>query len=210
MTVSAETKRTIELWHDEDGEDPLTWDDWEMWSFSRRHASFKHPDEFDLSDPENFGLRSKLRAGTAFWLRYYEHGRCEWALAGEGSPGSGCPWDSVSRAGILIWNGRPGDLGPSPEARRERARNLLEVYTAWANGDVYGYSVMESCGECGRSADVEDSCGGFYGTDASTEYMIDQALKSAGVPFEQVRWEGDAAFLADCWTPPERRKGRAA
>ena len=190
----SDKKVRIRLSHGDHPDSPLEWDDcWELWSFSTRHVNFKHPDHFDLSDPENIGLRAKLRAGTAFWLRYYAHGRCEWALSGEGSPGSGCLWDSVERAGILIWTGKPKELGPDLERRRRSARNVVEAYTSWCNGDVYGYEVLESCDGCGQSVDVAESCWGYYERD----WLIEEACRAADAHFDDVQWEGDCAWLAD-------------
>ena len=43
----------------------------------------------------------------------------------------------------------------------------LEIYTKWANGEVYRYTLLDEQGE------EEDSCGGFYDLASMKEYLPD-------------------------------------
>src|SRR5262245_26265560 len=137
---SPKMPRVLTIGHDPDVDRPGSgYDGWKPVSFGRRHTNFEHPVNYDLSRRENFGLRRKLQAGLAFWLSYYEHGLCNWSLRGEGPR---CRWDSVDVAGILIWTGKPSDLGAKTcHARAREARHFLGEYTDWCNGHCYWFSV---------------------------------------------------------------------
>lgn len=145
-------KLTITIGHDHDVESPCDNDGaWKLYSFNRRHNSFKHPDHFFTENrkPKSF-LGNKMRVGLAFVLGYYEHGLCEWALSGEQQP---CDWDSVNVAGVLVWEEKASNMGPkTKEDRAKDARAFLEEYTAWCNGECYWYSITDENGEdCGGS-----------------------------------------------------------
>jgi hypothetical protein len=151
---------------DHDIENPCEWNDWEVLSFSRRHSNFVHPDDIGISlnrygetECSDIGLRRKLDCGTAFALGYYEHGLCSWFLKGEGSPGTNCPWDGVSLAGILKWNGKPGKCGKTHQDRVNYARSFIETYTQYCNGEVYSVVIYD------EHNDVVDSLGGIFGWD---------------------------------------------
>lgn len=176
-------KVTLTIGYDQDMERPdSTYDGWKPISFSRRHNNFVHPDHYCLSKPENIGLRRKLEVGLAFWLSYYEHGLCRWSLRGEGPQ---CHWDSVDIAGLLVWTGKPSDIGAkSYEDRTTDARNFLEEYTDWCNGNCYWFSLEDD-------QKILDSCGGFIGTEQLTE-AINQALEER----DWVMVKGEAADLA--------------
>lgn len=106
-------------------------------SFSRRHTSFDHPDGWYDGDrrPRTMGgYRRQLKAGTAFELSYFEHGNCVWSLRGEGPQ---CRWDSVGLAGILFLPDYVKESHKTYAKREEWARNFLEYYTDWCNGEVY-------------------------------------------------------------------------
>src|SRR6185312_15574675 len=83
--------------------------------------------------------------GLAFWLQYHEHSLGRWDLKGEGPQ---CPWDTAYLAGILIWTGKPGDIGAKTlEGRAEDARDFLESYNAWANGETFWFRLTDENGE---------------------------------------------------------------
>lgn len=133
---------------------------WKMVSFSRKHASFEHPDNFD-----NIGIRRKLAVGTAFMLDYFEHGACQWSLSGGGPQ---CQWDTARNAGIMLFE-NPKDMGAKTyEDRAKDARNFLEIYTDWCNGYGHGYSIETEDGE------ILDSCRGFY--DSQIEHTINEIV----------------------------------
>lgn len=176
---------------------------WTPYSFSTKHTNYRHPEELGLSmsvdgngDPVilNPGLRSKFRAGLAYFLSYYEHGNSVWFLKGHHRPGIEYQWDGVRVAGLLVWEHSPKEL--PRDKRAKDAEIFLETYTAWCNGDGYYYRVEDAAGE-----DI-DSCGGFYGSD--TDYMLDQIRAAvAGRPY---RLEGEAAFVAEDVDLSERKE----
>ena len=159
-------------------------DQWQLYSFNRRHVRFKHPSDF-----EKKALRLKLDAGLAFWLGYYEHGLCRWTLEGE-QPADF--WDSTYFAGLLIWEKDEAYLGPKDyEGREADARRFLKQYTAWCNGEVYEF----------HTSDEVDKYSGWhgplYGVDDLTA-AVDEELN--GRPYFLC---GEAAQYVD------RRKIRA-
>jgi hypothetical protein len=183
MKSSLKITKTLTIEYDHDAERPdSTYDGWKPISFGRRHINFEHPGNYCLNKQENIGLRRKLEVGLAFWLSYYEHGLCKWSIRGEGPQ---CRWDSVDVAGLLIWTGKPSDMGAKTyEDRARDARNFLEEYTDWCNGHCYWFSLE-------AAQRPLDSCGGFIGTNQLTE-AINEALEDG----DEVIVKGVAADLA--------------
>jgi hypothetical protein len=163
--------KIVTLHYDRDIEDPSTYDGaWKLYSFNRRHRSNREADQCFVENDEGDrvlrdDLQQKLAEGLAFLLDYYEHGGCAWSLSGGGMQ---CQWDTARRAGLLVWEHKPEDMGAkTPEDRAKDAKGFLEVYNAWCNGEGYGYSIVERVTlPCGHTEDKDlDSCFGFYGTD---------------------------------------------
>lgn len=183
------------LSHDHDLENPCDYDGWQLHSFCRRHASFKPPDDLGLGsiDPStglpkvnNPGLRSKLKHGLAFFLSYFEHGNCLWFLNGQEPCGVEFQWDGVRVAGLLVWEGKPGDLGPKTfDGRQKDAAGFLKSYTSWCNGDGYGYSIEN------ESGDLIDSCYGFYDPDHMFDEIRPHLLD------HEYEIDGEASWLAE-------------
>lgn len=203
-------KVRVRISSDSDCDDPSAAGDmdgcWRIWSFSDRHINYKSPIELgffntgellseeDLSDntitaEERTELIRKLEVGLAFKLGYYEHGRCSWFLQGRGGPGTDCRWDGTAFAGLLVWEEDEENIGAKTyEDRAKDATGFIEQYTAWCNGECYGYSVDNLAGDC------LDSCWDFYGSDV--EYMFAQ-IQEATEGLEVVGIDGDAAWLAE-------------
>jgi hypothetical protein len=76
----------------------------------------------------NPGLRSKLKAGLAHIVSCYAHSGEQWGLIGEVHQ---CQWDTVRIAGLLVWTGKPSELGrkATVEQRTQMARNWLHLYS---------------------------------------------------------------------------------
>ncbi len=186
---------TLNLHYDHDLENPSEFDGWKLYSFGRRHTNFKHPGELGLGDLDpstglpkirNPGLRSKLKKGLAFFLSYYEHGCCSWFLHGVQPPGVEFMWDGVKVAGLLVWEDKANHLGPKTlEGRRQDAAGFLQTYTAWANGQGYGYSIEDDHGN------HVDACYGFFDAEA----MFDQIRPH--LDGQQYEVDGEAGWLAD-------------
>jgi hypothetical protein len=185
-------KLVVRIEHDSDVEVPDSgYDGWKLVSFGRRHSNYEDPDKYirrynreEGIVVEGIGLLRKLNVGLAFWLSYYEHGLGCWSLKGEGPQ---CQWDTAHLAGILLWTGKPGDIGAKTlEDRAKDARCFLESYNDWANGNCYWYSVEKTDG-----TDVE-TVGGFIGDEAVNEALA-EVLEAGDV----VTVEGDASFAFD-------------
>jgi hypothetical protein len=185
--------KIITIGHDHDNGSPSDWGGWKLYSFCRRHTSHRDPEEFFPDGKPTLAVRNKLRAGTAFLLSYYEHGRCMWSLAGTGPQ---CQWDTVQRAGILMWEGEAKPFKGTYAEREKDAECFLDTYTSWCNGEVYWYKVEEVVTmPCGHTEirDVPDaSCGGFYGLDHMKEEIM-AALDGD----TDVSLKGDAAAMFD-------------
>lgn len=135
----------------------------EIFSFSTRHRNFKHPDTFELTGraPDitsmQPGLRRKLKAGTAFILSCYQHSGIVWSLIGEGMQDK---FDTAQVAGLLLQKGRRGETYAH---REQRAREFLETYNAWRNGEIYVAELQSYLdGEEDDARNLE-TCGGLYG-----------------------------------------------
>lgn len=179
---------TIE--HDEDAENPLTASDANgtIYSLNRRHRNFD-------ADAVEDAMRHNPDAVA---LSYYEHGGCRWSVQGDVVPGEEFQFDGARMAGVWI----PDELalanidtpGSDPATRRARlieyAKSIVETYTQWCNGDVYGYNVeLYELAKDDDGDDIEeqefyqkhvkqlaeDSCWGFYGMD----YTRQEATQAA-------------------------------
>lgn len=158
---------TIE--HDQDTENPMEYSDWQFISFNRNHIGYENPYDYISSvnqygepQPADIGIRRKLACGTAFLVSCYEHSGCSYSLRGEGMQ---CRWDTTDIAGILIYTGKLKYL--PRDKREEYARSVLSVYTDWANGNCYWYSLEVGSNDIDGEweSESEDSCGGFIGVD---------------------------------------------
>jgi hypothetical protein len=178
--------------HDSDCENPCTSCDGvgTVRSLSRRHINHIEYDE----------AKGLLEADQdVIPLSYFEHGNCAWfVMNGECSntPGIEFQWDGVKFAGIWIpdTSVRESYTGQDGLTRRawmvQQAESACEVYTAWVNGECYGFRVevykvrKDDQGEPFDSADDyrrdtpehKDSCWGFIGWDHAKD-----EIKDAGV-----------------------------
>ena len=161
-------------------ESPLDNTEWKMVSFSPKHAGYedwenylKPMDKHGEVRATCIGFQKKLDSSTAFILSCYQHSDISWSLKGEGPQ---CRWDTSRVAGLLIYEGALKDL---PKDREACARNILETFTQWCNGQVYGFT-LELDGE------EVDSCYGFYDEASMIHHIIqnfegtDQMLEIAG------------------------------
>ena len=201
------TKYLLRLEHDQDVECPCENDgSWKLYSFNSRHTNYREPSDFLIEcqgrksryvKGANIGIQRKLDVGTAFLLSCYEHSGISYSLRGEGTQ---CHWDTTGIAGILIWEESPSNMGAKTYAERQQdARNFLEEYNSWVNGQCYCYAIekMEKCPTCNHEhGEVVDSCGGFIGYD-----YLKQALMSEHselfVPDVELEVTGDAAWIME-------------
>ena len=193
--------------HDSDVENPLEHTGWKLVSFSNRHANYESRDtvmERYCIAARFYGAKLKrepgdrpeqVYAGTFFTLTYFEHGNCLWSLSGEGP---NCRFDSVRFAGLLIHEGDVADLPDTLEERRETAQGIVETYSAYCNGFVYGYQLFQpqpACEMCGIPPEPEaiGSCWGFY----DAEHMMSHVRSEAAPDGATFKVTGDAAFFVE-------------
>lgn len=122
-------------------------------------------------DPED--LYERLcgeHPGRVFLVDVYEHGMSKYSLSGEGP---NCRWDTARGAFIYV---APDDA-TDPEAY---ARSVMEEYTDWCNGNIYGTVVVTyERQEDGSWEQVEgeDACWGYIGLDSAYEQLKDEMPK---------------------------------
>jgi hypothetical protein len=136
--------------------------------------------EYGLTDQESVEAaeREARRPGAefiAFPVYMYDHSGTSYSIRP-----FACPWDS-GRAGAIFL--RRADFG---RPLREAAESILAEYTAWANGQVYGFIIEDEEGE------HLDSCWGFIEPNGADGYVLEAGRESL-------------AYLA-----AEREKERAA
>lgn len=188
-TIDGDTITFVRIDHDSDAENPCTAADGVgmIYSASRRHINYKSFDE----------LRDMLGADEdAIALSYYEHGLCKWMVRGGAAsrtPGVEFQWDGVEFAGLWVPDDsvRESYTGQDGLSRHDwmvkQAESACELYTQWANGECYHYTVrayklrrVQDGSFAGtvydRMSDYrldtplsEDSCAGFYGWDSVIE-----------------------------------------
>lgn len=119
----------------------------------------------------------------AFKVQKFEHSGRVWSLAGEGPQ---CQWDTSPYAGVWVCDGyckenydtvlaEKGEV----EARAwllECARLVLEEYTSWAEGDVWGVVVTarDEDDDKDDDADEDEACWGFIGRKYAEEELKDR------------------------------------
>lgn len=183
------SKFKIELWYDQDSENPCEWGQWELVSFNRNHINFEDP--YELLKPINqfgevyakeIGLQRKFDCETAFLLSCYTHGESIWSLRGEGMQ---CRFDTATTAGILYYR---GDLKHFKKEDREKmARSFLETYSYWANGNCYGFTIFD------EDDDAIECCGGFVGTDKYIAKCIAEHLSEG----DEIEITGEASWVVE-------------
>ena len=173
----------VEIEQYADAESPHEMDGtWTLYTFSSKYNSYKNPEDLGIAGSRrgrppvitNPGLRRKMKVGLAFFVSCYSHSGDSWSLAGEGHY---CQWDSTQWAGILIWENKPEDMGAKTyEDRKADARNDLEQYSAWANGNTFAYSTS-IVDEDGEEVEHVSSCCGFIVANGRDEdYLWGEAL----------------------------------
>jgi hypothetical protein len=173
----------IEIEHDHFPVNPL--EDYDcygqIFSFSRRHVNF-----LQLNAENEDEARKELELDYDYFLplSYAEHGLCQWSVYGQGYQ---CPWDSVSFAGVYVPSNYEKEGLDAIKDESERHKKLVEfatsacnVYTAYCNGQVFGYKVTTynlvkdehgddiECEDYYNQSQPEkeyDSCYGFYNLD---------------------------------------------
>ena len=109
--------------------------------------------------------RTGIENGRCFYIEKYEHGLVRYALVGESSAVDR-QWDVTGIAGYMLAD---DDWGPDVDLR-QAARNTLQTYTDWCNGNIYGVTTVVYDADGNQLGD-EESCWGYIGDKFATETM---------------------------------------
>ena len=165
---------TVEVHYDDTGsESPRDWCN--MGRFFGFHRRYVSPDAAPDAYPEAARSIAQHHDNICLPVWLYDHsGTCY--RAAESNPFH-CPWDSglfgfiyVSKADVRR---EYGVKRISPKLRAkviEALQQEVKVYSAWANGEVYGFTVTDPAG------DQIDSCWGFV---AEPDYALSEGMDSA-------------------------------
>lgn len=167
QTIEATGGHRIEVEYDDCPSNPREWHN--VWTIATTHRRYT---PIDVEYHENVVPEDADMVVPVFM---YEHSATIYR-AGDENPFS-CPWDSGQIGvaylpfGTLLdeWGTLP------PEEAKAKARACLDAelaaYTAWANGDVYCYTVYDPDG------DIIDGCSGFFPDESGDvpAYMVEQA-----------------------------------
>ncbi len=211
--------------HDHDAERPDDKDSTSigrMVSFNSRHTNFDNPDEWlayqteceacggstyadfaavKCESCEGYGYTTAVHPDVLATLSYYEHGLCRWMVGESVVPDHG-GFDTVSVAGVIVWNGEDSERewwdSLDDAHRRKILEGIASEYTSWVNGDVWGYTIARNnfCMECGHDLDTEplDSCFGFIGTEWFAQ-AVREALADLDIDPTDVEIRGAYAYV---------------
>jgi hypothetical protein len=143
-TIVGDTIVFVKISPDEDSYDMFADEDGngQILSFNSRHSNFIGYDKEEK-------IQDLLDNHEAVPLSYFEHGRCLWFVADSKTPaGVEFVWDGREFAGLWIPDEdvfeNIGDV--SGDERKEKLRAyaaaVVEQYTQWCNGEIYGYDVV--------------------------------------------------------------------
>lgn len=163
--------KTIEIIPDFDGSHANPRENCNLGKFYGEHRRYASPDDLDGDE-----VRRTIKSGAAIWLPVwmYDHSGTAYAAA-ESNPFH-CPWDSgqfgvvyVTREDVRKEYGVKR-ISPQLKARvLDVLKAEVDEYGKWANGEVYGFRVLDEDGE------EEDSCWGHIGL----EWAIEAAKEAA-------------------------------
>lgn len=151
---------TITITQDTWSESPTTWGTFSISIFDSGFRgdlnTGKSRDEYyDDNDNLTIGMRSKLRAGTAFAISVAHYGNSD--------GGFYTIIDNASEADGFIEFEPDYIKGVSYDDRRKYAQQDVSIYQQWCNGEVYSYVITDEHG------DTIDSLCGCYGNDVWDE-----------------------------------------
>jgi hypothetical protein len=179
----------VAIHHDDTPANPCM--DWDGFG-DIKSLSTKHINNISVEEIEDM-LQDEICKEQTIALSYFEHGNCLWGVRGSMNNMPDFNWDGTDFAGVWI----PDDeciktvdhyekLAKEKDEEfnrnekfKEMATQACKTYTAYCNGEVYGYRIelhrlqfdgekdpIEEHGNY-EHLDIlfEDSCWGFYGDD---------------------------------------------
>lgn len=170
----------LEIRYDNDTENPRTWNNIGYFITCDRKMSspdknetikniVKDTGDYATSQAKHItAIKKRIKDETGekvlaiYPIVKYEHGGVIWRI------GTKSGFD-YSNNGFYIITDRTLKEMPEKKSEWERiAKNELETYTRWANGDIYSFVLYDENGE------VADSCGGFYDIEDIRESLPDE------------------------------------
>ena len=170
------TVTLLYLVHDSDPENPLDSDNWE--GNGKIFTLYRHATE---SEREMCLHHQKRSTVNGVILDCYQHSGTTWSISGTGMR---CPFDTAPAAGVWIPDAvllkeidrkvRTEGI-PRREAVLTFAKQALDLYNSWLNGEVYGIvqEVFElgSCGHYHLNDEASERAWGYYGYSEATEEL---------------------------------------
>ena len=144
-------------------ESPL--DNDESVAFFVFHHRYRNPSESLARDPDELAIweADNADAWESFPLYMYDHSGTIYRATRGGNPFS-CPWDSGRVGSIAL---KRADFGADADLFKI-AESICDTYTSWANGEIYGFEIVNLDG------DTVESCWGFIGNPDESG-VIDEA-----------------------------------
>lgn len=135
------------------------------WSEGVEWIIFRNGHQRDLWREENEATYWEQYPGRVFWVERYEHSLVRYALMGESSHVDR-QWDVAPGVAVIVI---PEDFTPPYD---DVARNSLEEYTSWCNGDVYG--IVHVWLNPDGTPDEDESCWGYIGREYAEQQLDDE------------------------------------
>lgn len=169
---------------DEDGGEPPDGNN-DYCKIAILHRRYKNPCKGLLDTPDEVAAFAKQNPGWhEFPLYLYDHSGTVYRVSQGGNPFT-CPWDSGRVGSLFVNKKEAGGYRKKGAAalRFQSAQSIIQEYTDWANGNIWGYVIYSD------DDDHLDSCWGFIGNpdsdhivesmDAAADYHIAQAQAQA-------------------------------
>jgi len=178
--------KEIRVYHDEDKEDPRTWDS--LGKMICFHKSYNLGDKTDLSyksfnnwEELEEHIRKHENGILLIPLRLYDHSGI--SMSTSNSHPYNCRWDSgqvgfifTTKEKIKEYLGVKKVTKKSEKKAIEILENEVKTYDKFLTGEIYRFVVIEksTCKECKHThEEVINSCGGFFTIDDMKDYIED-------------------------------------
>lgn len=193
--------KVLRIFQDTNGDDPRSWDNLAKMIFVGKHKGLGDKHDFDpqmgFSSRNAFIVNGEILVRKHFKdvaiikaVHLYDHSGI--SISTSLSYPFDCKWDSGTIGFAVV---RKSDIKKDFEVKRvtkallKQAENILdgeiETLNQYITGDVYSFTVskLSKCEHNHEHEEVEDSCGGFYGSDFAdngmTDHITDERLREA-------------------------------
>jgi hypothetical protein len=155
---------SLEVFYDGHAESPRQWDN--MTKFIMFHRRYNLPNEVDIHE-QDYSSWDEMEAELQQQYKWvypvfmYDHGGVAFSINA-----FSCRWDSGQVGFIVLDDG-------SAEDAYKCATSELQIYSEYANGNVFGFFVEEN-------GEHIHSCSGFYGSDFDENGLIEELKAGLG------------------------------